>query len=105
MLLEERLGFRARKEHEQQQAELIEEIERGPLGLGVEIELQGVAIERQLAEHKRAEQDAGQDFANHARLAEPGKEIAEQMRRGEKDREKENEGSYGGGWHLSPVLT
>src|SRR5260221_11458013 len=97
MFLEERFGLRARKEHKQQQPQLIEQIERGLLGVGGDIQLQGVGIKRQPSEHKGSEQDTGQDFANHARLAQAGEQIAQGGRRGEEDREKEKKRPYSKG--------
>ena len=62
MLLEERLGFRAGEKHQQQQAQLVEQIKSGLFGRDVKLQLKDIGIESKLAEHKGTQQDSRPGF-------------------------------------------
>src|SRR4029077_5926122 len=101
MFLEERLGFRAGKKHEHEQAQVVEKIERGFfLGRGP-IELKKVRIRGPSSKHKRPQNTASQNLSNHAWLPQPRKQVAEQMRSGKQDRDKQNEWADSAGRHKS----
>ena len=102
MPLEESFGFRAGDEHQHEQPELVEKIEGGFLGRHRNIELQKMYERRYAPEDKRSQQDAGQNFANHPRLAHAGEEITQRMSSDQQNGQKENKRSNSRRWHGLP---
>jgi len=88
MFLEERLGLCAGKEHQHEQAEIVEQVESGLILRGRDVKLEKVRVRGPASQHKRAQNAAGQNFSNHARLAQAGKQIAQKVCAGEQNREK-----------------
>jgi hypothetical protein len=79
-------GLRSGKEHEQQQAHPVDEVEDVAVLLRA---IEEVRDSRETSEQGGAEHDAGEDFANDFGLAKPDKESAQQL--GEASQKKENE--------------
>ena len=99
MPLEERLGFRAGEEHEHQQAEIVEKVERGLLLRSGYIKLEKVRVRRPFSQHERPQNAAGQNFSDHARLPQARKQIAQQVCAGQQNGEKKYEWADGAGRH------
>ena len=85
MLLEERFGLRAGKKHQHEQAKIVEKVERGFFLRRGHVKLEKVRVGGPSTENKRPQNAAGQNFSDHARLAQAGKQIAEQMRAGKQE--------------------
>src|ERR1043166_5184383 len=99
MRLEESVGFRAGKEHQHEQPEIVEQVERGFLLCGRNAKLKEVRVSRPFPQYEWSQNAAGQNFSNHTRLPQACKQIAQQVRAGEQNREKKNEWADGAGRH------
>ena len=77
MLLEERFGLCAGKKHQHEQAEIVEKIERSFFLRCGHVQLEKVRVSGPSPKDKRPQNAARQNFSDHARLAQAGKQIAE----------------------------
>ena len=78
--------FRARKKHQQQQAEPINKAQDVPLMLGRVRKPRG---EGKPAQQRGAEHDSGKNLANHSRLAQLDEKIAQQLSRRDQKQKQE----------------
>ena len=77
MLLEERLGLRAGKKHQHEQAEIIEKIERSFLLRRGHIKLEEVRVSGPSTENKWPKDAARENLSDYPRLPQSRKEVAE----------------------------
>jgi hypothetical protein len=92
------LGFRAGQKHQEQQAEPVNKVEDISLMLRA---IDQVREERQTAEQCRAENDAGQNFADNFRLPQLNEQIPEQVGKSNQEKKNEQNGCQRGIRHCS----
>src|SRR5471032_1728877 len=105
MFLKKGLGFRAGEEHEHQQAEVVEKIERGLLLRSGNIKLEKVRVRAPSTQHERPQKAASQNLSDDPGLSQARKQIAEQVCPRQQDREKKNKRADGAGRHNSGTGT